>query len=118
MGATAKLSSEAQETLAEPKNQLFLSSASVWEMSIKWSIGKLKLPEAPSAYVHKRLASQGIQGLQITHLHAVTTAELPRHHDDPFDRMLIAQAVVEDMVLMTADRLFEKYSVQTLWCAR
>lgn len=118
MGSADRLSAQAREILAEPNNQLFLSSASSWEISIKWSIGKLRLPEAPSSYVPKRLASQAIQALQITHLHALTTAELPRHHDDPFDRMLIAQAVVEDMILMTADRLFEKYTVQTLWCAR
>lgn len=118
MGFTVKLNLEARTILAEAANQLFLSSASSWEISIKWSAGKLKLPEAPSTYVPKRLTSQAIRALQITHLHALTAGELPRHHEDPFDRMLIAQAVVEDMVLMTADRRFENYKVQTLWCAR
>lgn len=118
MGSTVKLNLEARTVLEEAANQLFLSSASSWEISIKWSTGKLKLPEAPYTYIPKRLTSQAIRALQITHLHALTAGELPRHHEDPFDRMLIAQAVVEDMVLMTADRLFENYKVQTLWCAR
>jgi len=118
MGAEDKLNSEARRVLEETKNQLFLSAATSWEISIKWALGKLELPEPPSTYMPKRITSQAIRALQITHLHAWIAAELPRHHDDPFDRMLIAQAVTEDMVLMTADRQFERYSAQILWCGR
>ena len=118
MGAADKLSSEARTILGETKNYLFLSAATSWEISIKWSIGKLKLPEPPSTYIPKRITSQAIRALQITHLHAWTAGELPRHHEDPFDRMLIAQAVTEEMVLMTADRQFDRYNVQIVWCGR
>lgn len=58
----------------------------------------------------------GIRGLDISHLHALAVGDLPLHHRDPFDRILIVQAVTEGLVLLTADRMFEKYSVKSLWC--
>jgi len=116
MGQEEKLNREARTILEEAENDLFLSAASSWEISIKWTLGKLKLPEAASTYVPKRLTSQGIRSLPITHLHALMAGELPAQHQDPFDRMLIAQAIGEGLVLMTTDRLLEKYGLQTFWC--
>jgi PIN domain nuclease of toxin-antitoxin system len=113
-----KLNRKAVALLEDTKQQLFLSPASSWEISIKWASGKLKLPEVPTTYVTKRLSSRGIRSLPITHIHALAAGELPRHHLDPFDRMLIAQAQSEDMVLLTADRVFRKYEVETLWCGK
>jgi len=117
---------EAPETLNRPAlalledttTELFLSAASSWEISIKSALGKLRLPEAASSYVPKRLTSQGIRSLPISHIHALAAGELPRHHADPFDRMLVAQARSEDMVLMTADPSFKRYGIDILWCAR
>jgi PIN domain nuclease of toxin-antitoxin system len=111
-----KLNRRARTVLEDTKETLWLSAASSWEISIKWAAGKLKLPEAPVSYVTGRLSSRGIRSLPITHLHALTAGELPRHHLDPFDRMLIAQAQREEMILMTADLLFKKYEVEMLWC--
>ena len=113
-----KLNGKAVALLEDTKQQLFLSPASSWEISIKWASGKLRLPEAPTAYVTKRLRSRGIRSLPITHMHALAAGELPKHHLDPFDRMLIAQAQSEDLVLLTADPLFKKYEVEMLWCGK
>jgi PIN domain nuclease of toxin-antitoxin system len=113
-----KLNRKAAALLEDSKQQLFLSPASSWEISIKWGSGKLRLPEPPTAYVTRRLSSHGIRSLPITHLHALAAGELPRRHLDPFDRMLIAQAVCEGLVLLTADPLFRKYEVETLWCGK
>ena len=118
LGPAEKLNSQARALLEDRSTELFLSAASSWEISIKVALGKLRLPESASTYLPKRLTSQGIRSLPISHLHALTAGELPRHHRDPFDRMLVAQARSEDLVLMTADSSFKKYSVEILWCAR
>jgi len=113
-----KLNKKAVVLLEDTQQTLFLSPVSSWEISMKWASGKLRLPEAPSAYVTKRLSSHAIRSLPITHLHALAAGELPRHHLDPFDRMLIAQAQSENMVLLTSDPVFRNYEVETVWCGR
>jgi PIN domain nuclease of toxin-antitoxin system len=95
-------------------DELFLSAASAWEISIKFHLGKLPLPEPPALYLPSRM--RGLVPLPITHAHALAAGELPLHHADPFDRLLIAQARLEGMVLLTADRNFRKYDVAVLWC--
>jgi prevent-host-death family protein len=95
----------------------FLSAASAWEIAIKVGLGKLKLPEPPARYVPARLAEQGMDALPIDHGHALRVAELPDHHADPFDRLLVAQAQLERMTLMTADPQLLAYEVDTLWAA-
>jgi len=118
LGSTERLNRKAMALLEDATSELFLSAASCWEISIKSASGKLQLPAAASAYVPKRLTSQGIRSLPISPIHALAAGELPRHHRDPFDRMLIAQAASEDMVLMTADPSFRKCGIDILWCAR
>jgi PIN domain nuclease of toxin-antitoxin system len=118
VGLAERLNRDSRRLLESADNELFLSAASSWEISIKLALGKLTLPEPASLYVPKRLIAQGIRSLQITHIHALMAGELPGHHQDPFDRMLIAQAFTEDLVLMTNDRQFEKYKVETLWCGK
>lgn len=116
LATPGKLNRRARELLSSEREGLFLSAASSWEISLKCGLGKLELPEPPAKYVPKWMLNWGIRALDIGHLHALAVGGLPRHHQDPFDRMLIAQAVTEGMVLLTADRMFEKYSVETLWC--
>jgi len=118
LGSPERLNRNAIAILEDTGTELFLSAASSWEISIKSSLGKLKLPEAASSYVPKRMTLQGIRALPVSHIHALAAGELPQHHCDPFDRMLVAQARSEDMVLMTADPVFKKYAVEILWCAR
>lgn len=112
VGPTERLSKKARELLASGEEELYLSVASSWEISIKASLGKLKLPEPPDRYVPKRLAEQGILPLPILQSHALGVFTLPPHHQDPFDRMLISQALVEGMCIVTSDRAFADYPVE------
>ncbi|MHB8452453.1 MAG: type II toxin-antitoxin system VapC family toxin, partial [Mycobacteriales bacterium] len=90
------------------------SAASCWEIAIKYGLGKLPLPVPPAEYVVTRLRGSGITSLAIEHRHALAVAELPRHHRDPFDRLLVAQARQEGFLLVTADPAFEPYDVERL----
>jgi len=116
LAAPEKLNRRARDLLSNEREGLFLSAASSWEISVKFGLGKLELPEAPAKYIPKWMSNWGIHALDISHLHALAVGELPPHHQDPFDRMLIVQAVTEGMVLLTADRMFARYSVKTIWC--
>jgi len=111
------LNRETVPILQDGENALFLSAASSWEIGIKSKLGKLRLPEPASKYVPKRLASTGIQSLPISQVHALRAGELPAHHRDPFDRMLVAQAQSENLVLMTTDRQLSKYAVRIVMCS-
>jgi len=102
------------EILQDPDTDRILSMASVWELSIKFALGKLRLPEAPDRYVPDRLALSMTRILPIELRHAVHVAQLPPHHRDPFDRMLVAQALIERMPVLTADRRFTAYGVEVL----
>jgi PIN domain nuclease of toxin-antitoxin system len=111
-----KLNREARELLSDEETELFLSAASSWEISLKYAVGKLQLPESPGRYVAECLRRWSVAALDITHAHALALADLPFHHSDPFDRLLVAQASLEQMTLLTADRAFEKYRVKVFWC--
>jgi PIN domain nuclease of toxin-antitoxin system len=113
-----RLSRQGQAVLSAGSEEIYLSAASSWELAIKVKLEKYRLPEVPATFVPSRLAAQGIRSLPITHLHALATYDLPYFHADPFDRLLIAQAVVEDMTILTADRAFAKYPAKTLWCGK
>jgi PIN domain nuclease of toxin-antitoxin system len=110
-----RFSTEARALLGDPANETFLSAASAWEIAIKCALGRLALPEPPPEFVSKRTRLSGATALAIEHAHAVHVAALPMHHKDPFDRMLIAQAQVEGMSIMTVDRRFEPYDVDVHW---
>ena len=118
LAAPDRLNKKAQQLVEDPRQSLFLSAASAWEISIKSSSGKLKLPEPASSYVPKRLSSRAIRVVAITHTHALAAGELPRYHLDPFDRMLIAQAQLEGFTILTADPAFERYEADLFWCGR
>jgi PIN domain nuclease of toxin-antitoxin system len=111
-----RLNKKAVELLADGTQDLYFSAASSWEISIKMKIGKLKLPGSPATYVPKRLSAQSIQSLAISQKHALAVYDLPMHHADPFDRLLVAQARTEGMVLLTADAIFREYKVDLFWC--
>ena len=87
-----KLNRRARDLLSNEREGLFLSAASPWEISLKFGLGKLELPEPPAKYVPKWMLNWGIRGLDISHLHALAVGDLPLHHQDPFDRILIVQA--------------------------
>jgi PIN domain nuclease of toxin-antitoxin system len=114
LAAPERLSRRARTFVASPANELVLSAASTWEIAIKYGLGKIELPEAPAAYIPRLLTRTGVTPLPVHHRHTLHVATLPPHHRDPFDRLLIAQAQVEDMPIMTADPSFAIYDVQIL----
>ncbi|HJW99323.1 MAG TPA: type II toxin-antitoxin system VapC family toxin [Terriglobales bacterium] len=120
------LSSKARRTLAAIDNQVFVSTATVWEMAIKNRAGKLEIPELLDE-LDAKLVDEGMQVLPISldHAvragallsldHAVRAGALPVHHKDPFDRMLVAQAQVENLSVISSDAIFEKYGIRRIW---
>ena len=113
-----KLNARARELLSSKSSELFLSAVSAWEIAIKYALGALKLHASPGAYIPEVLREMDIHALDITFVHAIEAGKLPQHHRDPFDRMLVAQANAEQMVLLTADRIFEKYEVEQIFCGK
>ena len=113
-----RISRKAQEVMNDLDQEIFLSSVTALEVAIKSGAGKLGLPEPPMTYVPRRMMEQGLRPLQVSHQHALAVFHLPKHHRDPFDRLLIAQAKIENLVLITADKAFEHYDVPVLWAGR
>jgi PIN domain nuclease of toxin-antitoxin system len=106
----ARLSRAAHDAIADPGNEVFLSAASVWELALKITRGKLVMPDG---FVDV-LAEDGFESLPVAAVHALAAAQLPAHHGDPFDRMLVAQALAEGLVLATRDRILAHYDVPLL----
>lgn len=96
-------------------NENLLSIASVWEMAIKHSIGKLNFSLAFNEFIEQQIIRNGIELLPITVDHITVVATLPLHHRDPFDRILIAQSVVQNIPLLSADKIFDAYPIRRVW---
>ena len=118
VGATELISKAGLSILTDGSQEIHLSVASMWEVMIKAAAGKLALPELPPVYVSSRLARQGVRSLPINQAHVFKVHDLPHHHRDPFDRLLIAQAMVEGMTILTADGAFRRYDVDIVWCGK
>lgn len=97
-----------------PETVRLLSVASIWEIAIKHDLGKLPLPSAPQDFIPSRLSITGTEALAITASHALRVSILPRIHRDPFDRMIVAQALVEGVPVLTVDRMLGRYGVERL----
>lgn len=106
-----RIGQQAVAVMQDAASTLCLSAASSWEIAIKYHLGKLPLPDKPESFVLPRLTRDGIESIPVQHGHAVRVAELPNHHRDPFDRLLIATAQVEDLTILTADRQISRYDV-------
>jgi PIN domain nuclease of toxin-antitoxin system len=113
--ANPKLSRRARQLLSDPDNALYLSAASVWEMVLKAQSGKLGLPTVPAVYIPARLQHYGMQPLPVTIEHVLALSTLPSYHRDPFDRMLVAQGLVEGLAIVTRDSQVRRYAVETIW---
>jgi PIN domain nuclease of toxin-antitoxin system len=109
------LSAAAQTAFADPANALYLSVASVWELAIKTGNRKLVLTDSLDLFVDKWTVAYQLALLPIDAAHALAVVGLPDHHRDPFDRILMAQTLVEGMTLVSADAKFAPYSVPILW---
>jgi len=105
------LSAAAREALAEPANDVLVSAASIWEIAIKRALGKLTAPDDLPA----RIEAQGFDWLAVNAEHAWRVRELPAHHRDPFDRLLVAQCLVEQLPIVSADPRFGAYGVDARW---
>ena len=117
MQGSERLGPRAKAEMFEPGTRLWLSAASVWEMAIKSVAGRLTLTAPLDASI-SFLVKQGFRSLPISTRHALAAGALPLHHSDPFDRMLIAQAQCEDLVLATVDSAISRYDVRTLDASR
>lgn len=95
-------------------NQFYLSDASAWEASIKFGSGKLKLPEKPEVFFPDRVRRAGYRHLPIDLNHVTRVHSLPRIHGDPFDRLLVSQAKLEGLTILSNDPIFKKYGIETL----
>lgn len=111
------LNDSARSILGDRQNQLVLSIASAWEIAIKVSIGKLELPGPMDAFMSEQIQLDAIDVLGIELRHILRVVTLPHYHRDPFDRMLIAQAMVESLPVLTADSLLRPYGAALIWAA-
>lgn len=109
------LSTTGLSLITDPNNTLFFSAASIWEIAIKVAIGKLTLADPYDVFMNQAISTTGLTILPIEVRPAAALAALPRHHGDPFDRMLVAQALVDTMPLVSADAVFDAYGVNRLW---
>lgn len=110
-----RLSKKACEIMGDGKNQLFLSAASGWEIAIKARLGRLQMPDDLEHFILEQMALNAIENLPIILSHALHVYTLPDYHRDPFDRLLVSQAQLEGLPILTADPQISQYSVEVVW---
>jgi PIN domain nuclease of toxin-antitoxin system len=110
-----KLSYVFLDCFGNPANTIFLSSVTAWEIGIKYNIGKLKLPTAPSLYIPEQREGHHITELELSNAYTFHLETLPLIHKDPFDRMLVCQAIQRSLTILTPDPLIRQYPIRTLW---
>jgi PIN domain nuclease of toxin-antitoxin system len=115
VGAGRELSRKARAAIGSGRNPCFVSVASGWEIAIKVSLGSLRIEGSLERFLPEQIGANGFQALPIDLKHAARVATLPFHHRDPFDRLLIAQALEEQLAVVTADFVFAKYGVKRVW---
>jgi PIN domain nuclease of toxin-antitoxin system len=109
-----RLGSQARSLVEVDGTELLLSAASVWEIAIKVRSGKLSLPEPVATYVPSRMQSSRVSPLVVTHVHAAGVADLPGHHRDPFDRLLVVQALTEGLAILSSDTQLDAYDCERM----
>ncbi len=110
-----QLSPNALQLVIEPGHDILISPASYWEIAIKVSLGKYQIPGPFQAWMEQQIVANAFQILPITIAHTATVTTLPFHHRDPFDRLLVAQALTEQILIISADRVFDSYLVLREW---
>jgi PIN domain nuclease of toxin-antitoxin system len=114
VAAPERLSESSRALVVSTDNELLLSAASAWEIAIKYALGKVRLPAAPGDFIPGVMVRSGVTPLPVHHRHALHVATLAPRHRDPFDRLLVAQALIEGVPILTADKSFALYDVETL----
>ncbi len=115
INGSPEISNYSRDLIENTTNERFLSIASLWEISIKESLGKLKLPLSITELVAKQVHGNAIKLLHVTPEHLETLRKLPYHHKDPFDRLIISQSIYENMPILSKDQSFDSYAAQRLW---
>ena len=110
-----KISETAKVLIENPQNHKFISIASIWEMAIKQSQGKLDLEVTAAQYIKEKLAMDDFSLLPIKIEHLELVSSLPFHHRDPFDRLLISQSITEQIPILSSDKAFDQYPVKRIW---
>ncbi len=115
IAGSRELSATARRSFRTEDNEFFLSAASAWEIALKYSAGRLKLANPPALLVPKERERHGIEELPVSEADALAAGRLPELHRDPFDRLLVAQALARGLQILTPDELIARYPVQTVW---
>jgi PIN domain nuclease of toxin-antitoxin system len=110
-----ELSGRARELVVDPENDVYLSAVSAWEIAVKYALGRLPLPDSPERFVPEQRKQQGIEELPLDEESALQLTRLPMLHKDPFDRMLVCQAITQALLILTPDELISQYPVRTVW---
>ena len=110
-----RVSQTCARAFLDPGAERYLSAASIWEISIKYSLGRMPLPEPPEAYIPRIRRESGVLVLPVDEESALHVAKLPLLHNDPFDRLLVAQAILHGMTVLTPDPAIAQYPIRTLW---
>ena len=115
LSAPDRLPAGVRASLGDPDNDVLVSAASAWEIAIKHQLGRLPLPQVPEDFVPGRLAASGSTPLPVEHADGLRAGRLPNHHRDPFDRLLIAQAQLRELPLVSGDGAMQQYDVEIAW---
>jgi PIN domain nuclease of toxin-antitoxin system len=110
-----ELSERARDLFSDPSNDVYLSAVSVWEIALKHFLGRLTLPEPPDVFIPAQRNQHDVEPLALEEEAALHSIRLPLLHRDPFDRMLICQALVHGLVILTPDELIRRYPVRSMW---
>jgi PIN domain nuclease of toxin-antitoxin system len=110
-----ELSGQAKMMFQSTNNPVYLSSVSVWEIVVKHQLGKLPLPDEPEYFISQQCSQHFIEILSLDDKSVFHLSRLPNHHRDPFDKMLVCQAIEHDLTILTSDRLITQYPVSTIW---
>ncbi len=110
-----KLSRQARKLFVDPENEVYLSVVSTWEIAIKYKLGKLSLPKSPQKYIPSKRKQHDIDSLSLDEEATLYLPKLPDFHRDPFDRILICQAIVAGLIILTPDELITQYPLRSVW---
>ncbi len=116
LAGNSRLGRRARAVIAEPGNVVYVSAASAWEIAIKVALGRLMVPHETATWLPPQLVANRFRPLPIMIAHALGVESLPPHHTDPFDRLLVAQAMAEGLTIVTGDEQLERYDVHVIRC--